>query len=326
MTVKEINSDPYKKYANKVATVESGNNPKAKNPNSTAGGLYQFIDSSFEGLNKKYNLGYSLEDKYNPEKATKVFELFTKENEKVLQPILGRELNDGDRYLAHFLGSGGASKFLKAYQQNPNAPINSVLSPQVIQANKGVFKNVNTVGDLYKWAGAKMGDITEDVTNYEISKPIVNFTPSPAVLQSLPDSVEKESKEVAEAKSQMTQQTNEYDFIKDFIARPAPQTQQIQQRVQEELPQIDYLGQYNQISQFIENPIMQQGGQIPVSRDGVFATNDKPVIVPSPTIDMKGVNYPIKATSLETGETKILSPNLQYYFNNTKNVLEIPLK
>jgi len=67
----------------------------------------------------------------------------------------------------------------------------------------------------------------------------------------------------------------------------------------------------------------QQGG-IPISSRGVFASGDKPVVVPSPNISMKGVPYNIEAISLETGEKKTLLPNMEYFFKNTKNVLEIP--
>ncbi len=49
------------------------------------------------------------------------------------------------------------------------------------------------------------------------------------------------------------------------------------------------------------------------------------VIVPTNgSITMKGIPHKIKAKSLETGEEKILKPNREYYFKNTKNVLEIP--
>lgn len=70
---------------------------------------------------------------------------------------------------------------------------------------------------------------------------------------------------------------------------------------------------------------LQQGGQIPTSRNGVFDTNGEPVIVPSPNISMKNVDYPIMGISQETGEKKMMIPNMQYFFNDTKNVLEIPM-
>lgn len=76
----------------------------------------------------------------------------------------------------------------------------------------------------------------------------------------------------------------------------------------------------------VERDVMQSGGKIPISPYGVFASGDRTVIVPSPSITMKNVNYPIQATSLETGEVKMLKPNEEYFFKNTKNVLEVPIK
>lgn len=70
----------------------------------------------------------------------------------------------------------------------------------------------------------------------------------------------------------------------------------------------------------------QQGGQIPVSSLGMYKYPNQQVVVPSNSITMKNINYPVLGKSLETGEQKIMMPNLEYYFNNTKNVLEIPLK
>ena len=64
---------------------------------------------------------------------------------------------------------------------------------------------------------------------------------------------------------------------------------------------------------------------IPVSSRGMYDYPNQEVIVPTNgSITMKGIPHKIKAKSLETGEEKILKPNREYYFKNTKNVLEIP--
>ena len=54
--------------------------------------------------------------------------------------------------------------------------------------------------------------------------------------------------------------------------------------------------------------------------------NQKVVVPTNGSITMKNIPHKIKATSLETGETKILLPGLEYFFDKTQNVLEIPLK
>jgi hypothetical protein len=51
---------------------------------------------------------------------------------------LGRPVESVDLYLAHFLGAGGAAKFLSAHQANPNARADTLL-PASARANRGVF-------------------------------------------------------------------------------------------------------------------------------------------------------------------------------------------
>ena len=67
--------------------------------------------------------------------------------------------------------------------------------------------------------------------------------------------------------------------------------------------------------------------KIPVDPLGYYnkANKNKPVIVPSSNITMKGLKKPIKGTSLDTGEEKIMYPNEEYIFEDTNNVLEQPL-
>lgn len=69
----------------------------------------------------------------------------------------------------------------------------------------------------------------------------------------------------------------------------------------------------------------QNGGQIPVTPNGMWEYPEQDVIVPtSGHITMKNIDYPIFGKSLETGEIKLMQPNNNYFFKNTKNVLEIP--
>lgn len=120
----------------------------------------------------------------------------------------------------------------------------------------------------------------------------------------------------------MAQELNEQNFLKEIFDL------QNQNLLQPEIEQQDLSQEFIepvQVSPIEYNPIqMQDGGQIPISSDGVFASGNKPVIVPSDFISMEGVAYPILAKSLETGETKLLQPEEKYHFKNTKRVLEIP--
>ena len=54
---------------------------------------------------------------------------------------------------------------------------------------------------------------------------------------------------------------------------------------------------------------------------------DNPInVIPSGDITMNDVEFPVHGVSLDTGETKIMTPGNDYRFDNTNNVLEIPMK
>jgi len=338
MTVKQYQEDPYSNYLKKVAIVESGNNPNAKAKISSALGSYQFIDSTWNDIVKRYKLGYTLNDRRDPVKAEKVARIFTKENEQQIQPILGRPVQDADRYLTHFLGVQGASNFFKAQKKDSNMPVDYFISPSTLNANKGVFYNkdgsVKTVSQVYDWSAKKIGDVNKIKSTYSkevepyITPSFTNFDNTEETTN-LAEETEQEVegvKPAEEATKVLTQKQAEKKFLQDYAEKIKQQpTAVVEEQPQQPIQRFaDITDQYNEVSQFVNNPLMQEGG-IPVSSRGVFASNGKPVIVPAPNITMKNVNYPIIAKSIETGEQKILEPNKDYFFKNTKNVLEIPI-
>jgi len=255
-------------YLAKVSKVESGNNPNAQNPNGSATGLFQFTSGTWEGLNKKYNLGYTLEDRKNPEKAANVMRLFTEENESRLKPVLGRSLTDGEKYMAHFLGAGGATKFYTVYKTNPNAPISTVLSPDALKANKGVVYNkdgsLKTVADIQGWANNKMNVKAEPkIYTPTTEEKTIAYQPTKVFIQGQPTALQtsiteyqepeepKETQEVSEAK----QEINEKSFLQDLGNVFNQPIVQEQQPVAEEMPSNDEAYNYINIEEY------QKGGK-----------------------------------------------------------------
>lgn len=65
--------------------------------------------------------------------------------------------------------------------------------------------------------------------------------------------------------------------------------------------------------------------QTPVSENGLWEYPNREVIVPTNgSITMKGVDYPVVGTSMETGESRMMYPNEEHFFENTQNVYETP--
>lgn len=109
----------------RIAMVESSFNPKAKNPSSSAGGLFQFIDSTAKQ--------YGLADRYDPAQAADAAARLAKDNSAHLSKVLGRAPNAGELYLAHQQGAGGAAKLLA----NPGAKAVDIVGADAVRLNGG---------------------------------------------------------------------------------------------------------------------------------------------------------------------------------------------
>lgn len=101
-------------FMSKMESVESGGNPEAKNPTSTATGLHQFTASTWRDTVEQMGKDYTLADRKDPVKSREVARFFTQQNAKVAESELGRKPTEADLYMYHFLGKGAAGDFLKA--------------------------------------------------------------------------------------------------------------------------------------------------------------------------------------------------------------------
>ena len=146
-------------YMAATAMIESGGNPNARAKTSSAGGMFQFLDSTWKELTKEMGKNYSLQDKFDPKKSAEVMAYFTQKQKRQLEKGTGREASNTDLYMAHFLGSGGAVKFLNAMNKNPNA-IAADMDPRAARANKSIYYDqsgrARTLGEVYELMGNKM--------------------------------------------------------------------------------------------------------------------------------------------------------------------------
>lgn len=154
------------------AQLESELNPNARARTSSAAGLYQFLGSTWLATVDKHAerhgldwAGAAIRDgaggkvvdpmrrnavmalRFDPDASSLMAAELAKDNREVLVQSLGREPDHAELYLAHFLGADGASRFLQAMDQNPDASA-AALFPKAASANRGVFYGPNGARSL----------------------------------------------------------------------------------------------------------------------------------------------------------------------------------
>ena len=132
-----------------IAKAESALNPLAKNKNSSATGLFQFIDSTWNAMVEKYGAQYGISkgDRKDARANAIMGALFTRDNARALTAA-GHEAGARELYLAHFSGVSKAKRVLKALKENPDAPVSTVYSAREISSNPRILRG--TIAEAFK--------------------------------------------------------------------------------------------------------------------------------------------------------------------------------
>ena len=154
-------------YLLSTAQRESSLNPGAKSKTSSATGLFQFVEQTWLRTLKAHGAedGFAAQAaaidespsgkltvadpaqrqailalRNDPQASALMAAEMTRDSKDQLERTLGRSVNDGELYLAHFFGPGGAAKFL---QRAGSAPDQSAAAsfPDAAASNPSIFYN-----------------------------------------------------------------------------------------------------------------------------------------------------------------------------------------
>src|ERR1700712_4287699 len=152
-------------YLLATAKMESNFNPTAGASTSSARGLYQFIDQTWLGtvkeagaqlgygnyanaITKSSSGSYSVTDpraraaimklRNDPVASSAMAGVLTQSNSFNLTGKIGRRPTDGELYMAHFMGVGGAARLIPNAEDNPRAS-GARLFPNAAAANRSIF-------------------------------------------------------------------------------------------------------------------------------------------------------------------------------------------
>jgi hypothetical protein len=152
-------------YLLATAKMESNFNPTASASTSSARGLFQFIDQTWLGtvkeagaqlgygnyadaISKSSSGSYSVRDpaarsailklRDDPAASSAMAGVLTQSNSFRLTGKIGRRPTDGELYMAHFMGVGGAAKLIGNAEDNPQTS-GARLFPNAAAANRSIF-------------------------------------------------------------------------------------------------------------------------------------------------------------------------------------------
>lgn len=134
------------------ADIESSFQPGVGAKTSSAAGLYQFTNGTWNGMVNKYGNMYNVSADsnsiYDPNANALMGGQFIKDNTAILQSKGIANPTPGQLYIMHFMGSGGGPQLISAAQSNPNADA-SAMFPAAASANPSIFRG-KTVGQVYE--------------------------------------------------------------------------------------------------------------------------------------------------------------------------------
>lgn len=147
---KKANMDPEMMKA--FAAIESSMNPNASAKTSSAKGLFQFLNATWQEQVEKHGKKYGLApgvSQFDPYASTVIAAEYLKSNLNRIKSVKPDQ-NIVDAYLTHFLGAGGAKTFLSQPADALAAPV----MRDAANANKSIFYagggRSRTFGEIYE--------------------------------------------------------------------------------------------------------------------------------------------------------------------------------
>ena len=152
-------------YLLNTAIRESGLKSDVESKTSSATGLFRFIEQTWRGMIRssgaRAGVGHLagkiertsdgrhkvtdpkaraeiLALRKDPRTSAVMAGVYTQDAARSLENRLGRGVTNGELYIAHFLGAGGAGQLIEAAQNSPRRPA-AVMFPEAAAANRSVF-------------------------------------------------------------------------------------------------------------------------------------------------------------------------------------------
>jgi hypothetical protein len=169
------------------AQQESGFRPDAKAATGSATGLFQFVDQTWLDMVHRFGAKYGAGDaaqqitldangkpevadaaqrqrilalRNDPSLSAALAGEYATQNKEEVERALGHPVGRAGLYMAHFLGAGGATQFLKTLASAGSTPAAELL-PEAAASNRSIFYDgetgrAKTVAEIYRTLGGRI--------------------------------------------------------------------------------------------------------------------------------------------------------------------------
>ena len=147
--------------------------------------------------------------RYNADASALMAAELASDNRDRLTTVLGRTPDAAELYLGHFLGIGGATRFLSALTGDPSQSAAALL-PKAAAANRGIFYGsggARSVGEVMELMRSKVGRAMEDTgalgaASHWASASLHGYLPSAPALDLNAGPIEREFAAARQAQAQ----------------------------------------------------------------------------------------------------------------------------
>lgn len=153
-TLADHDAEDLRHIAENTMRIESGGNPSARARTSSATGLFQFTEATWNDVMP----GVPFSQATNPELNTRAFIQLTRQNQATLRNALDRDPADWETYMAHFAGPRTAIRIARA---SDDTPLSTIFSDNAMDANPHLAR-LGTVERYKAWVQAKFAGRDRD--------------------------------------------------------------------------------------------------------------------------------------------------------------------
>lgn len=141
-------------------------NPNAKNPHSSATGLFQFTDDTWARTTRAFGARFGITpetSRFDPRANALMMGALTADNARIMKSKLGRDVTPGELYVGHFMGASQGARLIQSAAADPEGDA-AALFPNEAKYNPTIFYKFGQQQSGGQTLASVMDNLTRTIT------------------------------------------------------------------------------------------------------------------------------------------------------------------